>query len=80
VDDDTSRDELERRIKDGLTVLTSRERQVIEWRFGIVDGRARTLEETGRPLNLTRDQVRRVEAEALKKLRDAAQFRTDGLV
>ncbi len=52
-----------------LGQLTDRERRVLELRFGLDDGRARTLEEVGREIGVTRERVRQIEAEALRKLR-----------
>ena len=61
-------------VRKASSVLTALERQVIELRFGINDGRSRTLDQVGRELNLTRGQVRRAEADALNKLRDLRQI------
>lgn len=52
-----------------LESLTDRERQVVRLRFGLEDGRARTLEEVGREFNVTRERIRQIEAKALRKLR-----------
>ena len=52
-----------------LDTLTGRERQVLQLRFGLEDGRARTLEEVGREFNVTRERIRQIEAKALRKLR-----------
>ena len=52
-----------------LESLTERERQVIKLRFGLEDGRARTLEEVGKEFNVTRERIRQIEAKALRKLR-----------
>ena len=52
-----------------LASLTDRERQVVRLRFGLEDGRARTLEEVGREFNVTRERIRQIEAKALRKLR-----------
>ena len=49
--------------------LTDRERQVVKLRFGLEDGRARTLEEVGKEFNVTRERIRQIEAKALRKLR-----------
>jgi RNA polymerase primary sigma factor len=51
-----------------LASLPAREREVIEMRYGIVGGRARTLEEVGRAFNITRERVRQIENRTLKKL------------
>ena len=53
--------------------LTSRERDVVRLRFGLDDGRARTLEEVGSALNVTRERVRQIELRAMKKLRHIGQ-------
>ena len=52
-----------------LESLTDRERQVVKLRFGMEDGRARTLEEVGKEFNVTRERIRQIEAKALRKLR-----------
>jgi len=52
-----------------LETLTERERQVLEQRFGLVDGYSRTLEEVGRQFKVTRERIRQIEAKALRKLR-----------
>ena len=60
---------LHEELKSALVSLTDRERQVIELRFGLLDGRARTLEEVGKEFNVTRERIRQIEAKALRKLR-----------
>ena len=60
---------LREELKSALESLTDRERQVIELRFGLLDGRARTLEEVGKEFNVTRERIRQIEAKALRKLR-----------
>jgi RNA polymerase primary sigma factor len=52
-----------------LATLTPREELVLKLRFGLTDGRARTLEEVGREFNVTRERIRQIEAKALRKLR-----------
>ncbi|MEP6774258.1 MAG: RNA polymerase sigma factor RpoD, partial [Chloroflexota bacterium] len=52
-----------------LNTLTKRERKVLQLRFGLEDGRARTLEEVGREFNVTRERIRQIETKALRKLR-----------
>ena len=52
-----------------LDTLTEREQKVLKLRFGLVDGRPRTLEEVGKEFNVTRERIRQIEAKALRKLR-----------
>jgi RNA polymerase primary sigma factor len=54
---------------DVLDTLTPREEKVLRLRFGLDDGRVRTLEEVGREFNVTRERIRQIEAKALRKLR-----------
>ena len=54
---------------DVLNTLTPREEKVLRLRFGLEDGRARTLEEVGKEFNVTRERIRQIEAKALRKLR-----------
>ncbi|HCI73725.1 MAG TPA: RNA polymerase sigma factor RpoD [Lachnospiraceae bacterium] len=56
-------------LANALESLTDRERQVVKLRFGLEDGRARTLEEVGKEFNVTRERIRQIEAKALRKLR-----------
>ncbi len=60
---------LKEQVADVLSSLTPRERKVLELRFGLEDGRSRTLEEVGREFNVTRERIRQIEAKALRKLR-----------
>ena len=60
---------LREELNTALESLTDRERQVVELRFGLRDGRASTLEEVGREFNVTRERIRQIEAKALRKLR-----------
>ncbi len=60
---------LKEELEKALESLTDRERQVIKLRFGLEDGRARTLEEVGKEFNVTRERIRQIEAKALRKLR-----------
>ena len=52
-----------------LGTLTEREQKVLTLRFGLEDGRARTLEEVGKEFNVTRERIRQIEAKALRKLK-----------
>ena len=60
---------LKEQLMEVLDTLTPREKKVLELRFGIVDGRTRTLEEVGKEFNVTRERIRQIEAKALRKLR-----------
>ena len=60
---------LKEQLMEVLDTLTPREKKVLELRFGIVDGRTRTLEEFGKEFNVTRERIRQIEAKALRKLR-----------
>src|SRR2546423_15151919 len=66
---------LKENIKDVLETLTGRERQVLEQRFGLVDGYSRTLEEEGRQFQATRERIRQIEAKALRKMRHPTSIR-----
>ncbi len=66
---------LKEKIKDVLESLTERERQVLEQRFGLVDGFSRTLEEVGRQFKVTRERIRQIEAKALRKMRHPTRIR-----
>lgn len=69
------RDMLRESIQDALAVLSERERQVLELRYGLVDGKDHTLEEVGKHFNVTRERIRQVEAKALRKLRHPTRSR-----
>ena len=77
IEDDTARSPadsatfsmLREELANALESLTERERQVVKLRFGLEDGRARTLEEVGKEFNVTRERIRQIEAKALRKLR-----------
>ena len=56
-------------LSEVLDTLTPRERKVLELRFGMDDGRCRTLEEVGKEFDVTRERIRQIEAKALRKLR-----------
>ena len=60
---------LKEQLMEVLDTLTPREKKVLELRFGIIDGRTRTLEEVGKEFNVTRERIRQIEAKALRKLR-----------
>ncbi|KAF6002552.1 hypothetical protein F1559_004144 [Cyanidiococcus yangmingshanensis] len=68
-----SRDTLRESIEKVLHCLSTREREVIRMRFGLTDGRPRTLEEVGSRFNVTRERIRQIESKALKKLRTPAE-------
>ena len=60
---------LKEQLGDVLSTLTSREEKVLRLRFGLEDGRPRTLEEVGKEFDVTRERIRQIEAKALRKLR-----------
>ena len=66
---------LKQELMNALDTLTDRERKVIELRFGLKDGQARTLEEVGKEFNVTRERIRQIEAKALRKLRHPSRSR-----
>ena len=66
---------LKEQLSEVLGTLTDRERKVLELRFGLDDGRARTLEEVGKEFNVTRERIRQIEAKALRKLRHPSRSR-----
>ncbi|MGD9933961.1 MAG: sigma-70 family RNA polymerase sigma factor [Dehalococcoidia bacterium] len=70
-----SRPILREQVEDVLASLTSRERRVLQLRFGLEDGRSRTLEEVGREFGVTRERIRQIEAKALRKLRHPSRSR-----
>jgi len=67
--DEAGRELLKQQMADALKSLTDREREVLELRFGLKDGRSYTLEEVGRMFGVTRERIRQIEAKALRKLR-----------
>lgn len=69
---------LKERLRDILNTLTDRERQVVDYRFGLTHGYPRTLEEVGRLFNVTRERIRQIEAKALRKLRHPSRMRSLG--
>jgi len=66
---------LKEQMRDVLCSLTPRERKVLELRFGLEDGRGRTLEEVGRDFGVTRERIRQIEAKALRKLKHPTRAR-----
>jgi len=73
--DAASRQLLKEQIDDVLSTLTPREQRVLQLRFGLEDGRSRTLEEVGKEFNVTRERIRQIEAKALRKLRHPSRSR-----
>jgi RNA polymerase primary sigma factor len=66
---------LKDKLSDVLSSLNERERKVLEQRFGLVDGYARTLEEVGKQFKVTRERIRQIEAKALRKMRHPTRIR-----
>ena len=66
---------LKDKLSDVLATLTERERRIVELRFGLADGYARTLEEVGKQYKVTRERIRQIEAKALRKLRHPTRVR-----
>jgi RNA polymerase primary sigma factor len=73
--DVTSFSLLKDRMGDVLCSLTERERQVLELRFGLDGGNARTLEEVGKQFRVTRERIRQIEAKALRKMRHPTRLK-----
>ena len=73
--DAASREMLREQVQTALTALSDRERQVLELRFGLLDGKDHTLEEVSRYFDVTRERIRQIEAKALRKLRHPARSR-----
>ncbi len=73
--DQTAYSMLRERLHEILTTLTDRERQVLDYRFGLSDGFSRTLEEVGKQFNVTRERIRQIEAKALRKLRHPSRLK-----
>ena len=73
--DAASKQLLKEQIEEVLTALTPREQRVLRLRFGLEDGRSRTLEEVGQEFSVTRERIRQIEAKALRKLRHPSRSR-----
>ena len=73
--DAASKQLLKEQIEEVLSCLTPREQRVLRLRFGLEDGRSRTLEEVGQEFNVTRERIRQIEAKALRKLRHPSRSR-----
>jgi len=73
--DAASRQLLKEQIEDVLSSINPRERLVLQLRFGLEDGRSRTLEEVGKEFNVTRERIRQIEAKAIRKLRHPSRSR-----
>ena len=71
----TAKMKLRQELDDVLKTLTDREERVLRLRFGLVDGRQRTLEEVGKEFNVTRERIRQIEAKALRKLKHPSRSR-----
>ncbi len=74
--DAAAREMLREQVQTALAALSERERQVLELRFGLIDGKDHTLEEVSRYFNVTRERIRQIEAKALRKLRHPTRSRT----
>ena len=73
--DAAAREMLKEQVQNALAALSERERQVLELRFGLIDGKDHTLEEVSRYFNVTRERIRQIEAKALRKLRHPTRSR-----
>jgi len=73
--DAAAREMLREAMKHALAVLSDREREVLELRFGLMDGKEHTLEEVGQYFNVTRERIRQIESKALRKLRHPTRSR-----
>jgi RNA polymerase primary sigma factor len=67
--------ELDQQMDELMKDLTDRESGIIRYRYGLMDGKAHTLEETGREFNLTRERIRQIEKHVLKRLSEIARNR-----
>ena len=70
-----SKQEILEQLQEVLQTLTEREQKVLRLRFGLDDGKARTLEEVGKEFKVTRERIRQIEAKALRKLRHPSRSR-----
>jgi len=73
--DAASKQLLKEQIRNALGVLSDREREVLQMRFGLIDGQDHTLEEVGKHFGVTRERIRQIEAKALRKLRHPTRSR-----
>ena len=73
--DAAARQLLKEQVRGALAVLSEREREVLEMRFGLRDGQEHTLEEVGKYFGVTRERIRQIEAKALRKLRHPTRSR-----
>jgi RNA polymerase primary sigma factor len=73
--DAAAKEMLKEQVQNALAALSERERQVLELRFGLIDGKDHTLEEVSRYFNVTRERIRQIEAKALRKLRHPTRSR-----
>jgi len=73
--DAAAREMMREQVQNALAALSERERQVLELRFGLIDGKDHTLEEVSRYFNVTRERIRQIEAKALRKLRHPTRSR-----
>jgi RNA polymerase primary sigma factor len=73
--DAAAREMLREQVQSALSALSERERQVLELRFGLLDGKDHTLEEVSNYFNVTRERIRQIEAKALRKLRHPSRSR-----
>ena len=69
---------LKEQLNEVLATLTDREAKVLRLRFGLEDGRSRTLEEVGKEFDVTRERIRQIEAKALRKLRHQVEAKSQG--
>jgi RNA polymerase primary sigma factor len=73
--DAAAREMLREQVQNALAALTDREREVLELRYGLLDGKDHTLEEVGQYFKVTRERIRQIEAKALRKLRHPTRSR-----